>query len=94
MDIVFLIAVVAVPILLNVKATLLVFRDTFSEKPQKVAQLMFVWFLPLVGAIVVLAIHRREEKSSGTYPTEKDPGDDFGVYGGSLRTITEVIDGD
>ena len=54
MDIALLIAVVTVPLWLNVKATLLVWRDTLSEKPQKVAQLLLVWLLPFVGAIVVL----------------------------------------
>ncbi|WP_348944075.1 hypothetical protein ABHF33_11380 [Chitinibacter sp. FCG-7] len=94
MEIVLLLVVVTVPIWLNVKATLLVFRDAFSEKTQKITQLIFVWFLPLVGAIVVLAIHRQEEKSSGTYPSEKDPGEDFGLSGSSIKNITKIIDGD
>jgi hypothetical protein len=94
MDIALLIAIVAVPLWLNVKATLLVWRDSFCEKPQKVAQLLFVWFVPLVGAIVVWGVHRRDEKPSGTYPAEKDPGDDFAVSRSPLRTITEVADGD
>lgn len=94
MDAALLIAVIAIPLWLNAKATFLVCRDPLSEQPQKIAQLLFVWLVPLLGAIVVLGVHRRHEKSSGTYPAEKDPGDDFAVSGRSLRTIAEVIDGD
>jgi hypothetical protein len=90
-DIALLIAVVAIPLWLNVKATLSITRDTFSEQPQKIVQILFVWLVPLVGAIVVLGVHRREETSLGAYPVEKDMDDDFGHSG---QTIKETMDDD
>jgi hypothetical protein len=94
MDIVLLIAVAAIPLWLNVRATFLVYRDTFSERRQKIAQLLFVWLVPVVGAIVILGVHRKSEKSPGTYPAEKNPGDEFAGSGRAVRTIGEAIDGD
>ncbi|MCL2658578.1 MAG: hypothetical protein FWD62_14420 [Betaproteobacteria bacterium] len=91
MDIALLIAVVAIPLWLNVKATLSIARDTFSEQPQKIVQILFVWLVPLVGAVVVLGVYRREEIPPGTYPAEKDMDDDFGHLD---RTIKEAMDGD
>jgi hypothetical protein len=94
MDIVILLAILAIPIWLNAKASVLVLRDSLSEKQQKVAQLIFIWLCPLLGAMVVLVIHRKEEKSSGTLPADKDVGEDFGISGSSHRAFTEAIDGD
>jgi hypothetical protein len=62
-----IIALIAVTVWLDIKATLLVWEDSMSENPQKVAQLIFVWLFPLVGAIVVLAVHLQKEKTLITY---------------------------
>ena len=94
MDVALLTVAIAIPLWLNIKATVVVWRDRFSERPQKMAQLFLVWLVPLVGAIMVLGVHRRHEKSPGTYPEDKDPGDDFAVSGRPVRAITEVVDGD
>jgi hypothetical protein len=94
MEIVFLLTILAIPIWLNAKATILVLRDSLSEKQQKVVQLIFIWLIPLIGAMVVLAIHRKDEKSSGSFPADNNIGEDFGNSGGSHRAFKELIDGD
>lgn len=94
MDIALLVAAIAIPHWLNVKATLLVSRDAYSERSRKIAQLLFVWLVPLIGAFLVLSVHRREERSPGTFPADKDPGHDFALSSGALRKTTEIVDGD
>jgi hypothetical protein len=94
MDIALLIVVVVLPLWLTIRATLLVLRDSLSEKSQRIAQLLLVWLVPLIGAIVVLGVHRREEKLPGVYPGEKDAEHDWPPAGGSLRRVSEAVDGD
>ena len=52
---------------MNVKATVLVVRDPLSETQQRLMQLLLVWLLPILGAIVVFSVHRPAERSSGKY---------------------------
>ena len=87
-------AAIAVPLWLNLKATGLVARDVLSERGQKVAQLLLVWLVPLVGAVVVLAVHRSAEPSSRQYRKPPDPGDDFAFSGRTVKNTREVLDGD
>jgi hypothetical protein len=42
--------------ILNVIASIYVFRSNFSSPMQKAAQLVMVWFVPFVGPILVMAI--------------------------------------
>jgi hypothetical protein len=63
---------------MNVKATFMVMRDTLSEPSQRLMQLGLVWLLPVLGAIIVFAVHRPTEKHPGRYREPPDPGDDFG----------------
>ena len=62
---------------LNLKASLLITKDFTSEPKQRFLQLLFVWAIPFAGALLVLAIHRPFEKSTGNYPEEREPQDDF-----------------
>jgi len=94
MEIALTIAAVAIPLWLNVWATRMILQDALSERPQKIAQLLMVWLLPLLGAIVALAIHRKEEKAPGVYPAEKDLNNDFPPSSGPLRSMREVFDDD
>jgi hypothetical protein len=91
-----LIAVVAIfaVLALNARASLLIARDTLSERSQKVWQLALVWLLPIVGAILTLAIHRPSEKPSRRYRRAPDPGDDFAQGGRSQKVLSEALDGD
>ena len=79
---------------LNVKATLLVARDTLSSSPQKFWQLALVWLVPVLGAIVTLAVHRPVEEPSRQYRKPLDAGDDFAMSGRSQKNLSEAIDGD
>src|SRR5688572_692427 len=87
-------AAIAIPLWLNVKATRLVVRDVLSGRRQKVAQLLLVWLVPVVGAVVVLAVHRSPEPPSRQYREPVDPGDDFALSGRSVKKIREVLDAD
>lgn len=64
--------VLGVILALNVKATLLVVSDQLSERNQRLIQICLVWLLPIVGAFIVLAVHRGEEKHSGQYSRESE----------------------
>lgn len=94
MDIALILLVAVVPLWLNLKATAAVARDDLSQRPQKTAQLLFVWLVPLIGAIVVLGVHRRPEAPSRKYRDPPDAGDDFAVSGRGVKNISEAIDGD
>ena len=62
----------------NVYASLQCFRDKFSTRAQRLSQIVFVWVVPVVGAVLALRLIRGEpERSSGTYQSEKDVGDEY-----------------
>ena len=46
----------ALVVLLNVVATVLIVRSDFETQLQKVLQLIFVWLIPLVGSTIVIAV--------------------------------------
>jgi hypothetical protein len=83
-----------VPFWLNVKATLAISRDSLSERSQKVAQFLLVWLLPIIGAVVVLAVYRPKEKCSGRYPNDGDLLDGHLSEGAAMRRVGEAIDDD
>ena len=62
------IAVMAALMLINVIATVVVIRDRYSETRQKLLQLLGLWLLPFVGAVLILGIHRNSEGGKGKYP--------------------------
>jgi hypothetical protein len=92
-DLVFALMLMAAPLILNLWATRLVVRDDLSEWWQKVAQLLLVWLLPVIGAILVLIVHRKEEKSPLGYREPPDPGDDYGASGRGVGKMREAFDG-
>jgi hypothetical protein len=94
MDIALLFICIAVILWMEIKATLIVLRDSLSEPRQRVMQLALIWLLPLLGAIVVLAVHRPVEKHSGKYREKSDPGDDFGFPWKNARGHSDGMDGD
>jgi len=69
------IVVIAVLMLINVIATVVVIRDRYSETRQKLSQLLGLWLLPFVGAVLVLGIHRKSEGGKGKYPEKR--GDEW-----------------
>ena len=94
MEVALVTAVVLVPVGLNVWATWLVLRDDLSEGPRKIVQLVFVWLVPVLGAVVVLAVHRPAESASRKYRERPDPGEDFALSGRPAKAIREAIDAD
>ncbi len=94
MELFLALAALSIPFWLNVKATLAVRRDPLSDTSQKTAQLLLVWLLPLIGAVVVLAVHRPKEKHSGRYPSENELLDGHLPEGAAMRRVGEAIDGD
>lgn len=90
-----LLLILAVFACMNVDATVAVRRDEYSEPQQKVWQVIFIWIIPLLGALVLLAVHRKPEKPSGTYRRADDGiGDDFGSRRPFSKSIGDVLDGD
>jgi hypothetical protein len=68
-----------------VAATRAVVRDDLSDRRQKFMQIALVWVLPVIGSLVVLAVHRKADPPSGKYYEAADPGDDFARSGQNLN---------
>ena len=83
---------VLIPLLLNAIATWIIVRDVLSDRRQKIAQLLLVWIIPFIGAITVLAVHRRTEPRP--YREAAEPGDDFAYSGRMTKGIKDILDGD
>ncbi|MCM5680886.1 hypothetical protein M8A51_15275 [Schlegelella sp. S2-27] len=93
MEVALALAIVVIPLGLSVQATRLVVGDVLCERRQKLAQLLLVWLVPLIGAAIVLAVHRSAQAPSRRYREPVDPGDDFGLSGRSVKNIQETLDG-
>jgi hypothetical protein len=89
-----LLAIAVVLLCLNISATWMIVRDSLCEPRQRIWQLLMVWLLPLIGALVVLAVHRPDEKPSRTYREAPDPGDDAPFSGRGSRGSHTDGDGD
>lgn len=64
-------------LVLNAWATRAVMLDAFSSSKQRLAQVLFVWCVPVVGAFLVLYMNREEaDKLTGKYREEPDSSDD------------------
>ena len=61
---------------LNIKATTAVLRDDLSDRNQRLMQLALVWLLPVIGAVIVLAVNRPAEKASRKYRDAPEPKPD------------------
>ncbi len=81
MEIILLIGLVAL-IALNVYASRQCFQDTFSTRRQRLSQIIFIWVLPFVGAVLALRLLSNvPEQSTGAYREEPNMGDDFAASG-------------
>lgn len=76
----------------NWVATRLVLRDEVISRKQRIAQVFLVWLLPIIGAVLVFAVHRRTEAPSRKYREAPDPGDDFGLSGRARSTHADADD--
>lgn len=81
MEIFILIWLVAL-IALNAYASRQCYRNTFSSRGQRLAQLAFIWGVPFFGATLALRLLQNEpEKSLGTYRNEPNMGEEFVASG-------------
>lgn len=66
-------------VLLNARTTRRVLRDEFLSPGQRRAQILIVWLIPFLGALLTLHMMRtKPEKFPGRYSEAPDPGDDYG----------------
>ena len=93
MEIAVALLVLAVLVLANGFASRVVLRDPYAERHQKLFQLLAVWILPVFGAILVFALHRKPEKPAGHYRESNDsPLNDFTTSPHVGRSITTHAD--
>ncbi len=92
MEIAFVIVLIAMLLIANAFATWRVKRDEFAEPWQRIAQLIAIWLVPVIGAIIVFAIHRRSEEPSRQYRKIPDPGDDYGPAWRSPSSTSARLD--
>ncbi|HEV8550440.1 MAG TPA: hypothetical protein VGQ57_15455 [Polyangiaceae bacterium] len=43
------------------RTTLQVWRSKLFDRPQKIAQSQLIWFLPLIGAVIVMSVLQDED---------------------------------
>lgn len=94
MDPLLFLITLSIPLALNVWASRLILADEFLTLRQSSMQLALVWLLPLVGALLVLAAHRKAEPPSRSYRSGLDAGDDYASSTKSVKSIREALDGD
>jgi len=88
-----IVVITLVLLCLNVFATRLIHRDEHSEKSQRNAQLLFVWLVPVIGAIAIWGMYRSEEKSTGKYRDRPEPDDDLDPPESPLQSLNDAPDG-
>lgn len=65
-------------VLLNAWATRAILGDQLATPTQRAAQIAFVWFIPILGALFTLHFKRKDdEPSEGRYREIPNPGDDM-----------------
>ena len=54
----------------------LISKDKLSDNKQKILQSLLVFFLPVLGALIVILVNKAEPSSNGKFPekTELDAG--------------------
>jgi hypothetical protein len=73
--------------ILNMYASIKFYRDFFPSRNQGVAQIAFIWFLPMLGAALILRLLRNElQQSIGKYPAKPNVGDEYVTGLGRLNS--------
>lgn len=63
---------------LNAYASYQCYQDSISTVGQRIAQITFIWLLPVIGAVLALRLIRNEpEKGTGNYQSEKTAGENY-----------------
>jgi hypothetical protein len=92
MDVAIALSVLALLVVANGVATRVVVRDPYTEWYQKVFQLLAVWLVPVFGAILVFALHRKPERATGQYRESRDPLDEHTTSQYVGRSIGTRVD--
>ena len=87
------IAMLAVIAVLNVWVTWRAVGDALSTVGQQAAQIALIWLLPVIGALLVLRLQRRQpEQGSGNYQPVPDAGDDFAYSRQSFKQLDRALE--
>jgi hypothetical protein len=70
-----------ITLLLNLIATIQLLRPDFETRLQKAAQFSLIWLLPIVGAIIVMAV--RAQSLHATRPDRSSDATGVSLYPGS-----------
>jgi hypothetical protein len=63
---------------LNTYASYQCYRDSISSLGQRLAQIIFIWVVPFMGAVLAIRLLRNEpEKGTGSYQAEKATGEEY-----------------
>lgn len=77
MEIVLTIGLIAL-VILNVFASIKCYQNALSSFGQRLAQIVFIWLVPFLGASLALRLlNDKTEKCTGMYPEEADSGADY-----------------
>jgi hypothetical protein len=80
---------------LNIWSTVEILRDDGSSRVQKMAQISFVWLVPILGALLALYLVRQNVMpSAGTYPKRPVHIEDIAFTSGPGLTYPENTNGD
>lgn len=61
--------IILVILAFQARTTLRVWRSKLFDRPQKIAQSQLIWFLPLIGAVIVMSVLEDEsEREKGPPP--------------------------
>ena len=66
------VAIIVGLVILNLYATVRIVRDALSERIQKSFQVVLVWLVPVIGAVLVLFLQRKESFQRRQYEINSD----------------------
>jgi hypothetical protein len=83
---------VTVVVVLNLVATVCLIRSAVYSASQKALQLVLIWVLPFVGAILVISVwaHDRVSASAISFATKRDHGSQVLVQKATVLTTAAV----
>lgn len=86
MELILIVILVALAVL-NVYVSVRCYRNALSSLGQRLAQVAFIWTVPLFGAALALRmLPNKRERSAGKHPLEARSEDDFCTWSGSLNS--------
>ena len=81
-------------LVLNLWVTWRAIRDDLATPLQRVAHVIAIWSLPVLGALLILHLQRQHpERATGRYRDVPDAGDELGTPGGYRGSRPAMGDG-